>query len=64
MIDFLKDFNYEFYILEENFYFGEGKFFKLLKYLLQDIFGTKIKLKKIIKFKKRFYHLIFAKSIN
>ena len=46
VISYLKDLNYEFYILDENFDFGEGIILKLIKFFLQDIFGTKIKLKK------------------
>lgn len=64
VINYLKDLNYEFYTLDENFDFGQGKIFKLIKFFLQDIFGTKIKLKKKKIFKNKFYHLIFAKNIN
>ena len=64
VIEYLKDLNYKFFIWKENFYFGEGKFLKLLKFFLQDIFGAKIELVEVKRFQKKFYHLIFAKKIS
>lgn len=56
----LKSLNYEFYTLNENFYFGNTKLLKLITYLLQDIFGIRVSLVKTEIFKKRFYHSIIA----
>ncbi|MEK9597057.1 MAG: FkbM family methyltransferase, partial [Rhodospirillaceae bacterium] len=61
VIEYLRDFNYEFYTVSENFYFGDSKFQRLARYLLQDSFGIKAKIMKTEKFSKRFHHLIIAK---
>jgi len=60
VMDFLKNKGYTFYTIKENFDFGEGKLFVLLKYLLQDIFGTKLELIKTTKFKNKKYYLIIG----
>ncbi len=61
VIDYLRDLNYEFFTVSENFYFGDSKIQRLARYLLQDIFGIKARIVKTEKFSKRFHHLIIAK---
>jgi FkbM family methyltransferase len=60
VIEYLGKLDYEFYILVENFYFGDTKIKRLLRFALQDVFGIKVKIVKVRKFRKRFYHLIIA----
>jgi FkbM family methyltransferase len=59
-IDFLKKINYRFYVIKENFNFGNNKILKLLKYLLQDIFNTKYEVIEILKFERKFYNFLIA----
>jgi FkbM family methyltransferase len=59
-IDFLKKINYKFYVIKENFNFGNSVILKLLKYLLQDIFNTKYQVIQIFKFECKFYNFIIA----
>ncbi|MDA8575413.1 FkbM family methyltransferase [Alphaproteobacteria bacterium] len=61
VINYLRDLNYEFFTVSENFYFGDSNFQRLARYLLQDIFGIKARIVKTEKFSKRFHHLIIAK---
>tara|TARA_Y100000022_G_scaffold161429_1_gene144519 strand:- start:624 stop:1505 length:882 start_codon:yes stop_codon:yes gene_type:complete len=60
VMDFLKNKGYTFYTIKENFDFGEGKLFVLLKYFFQDIFGTKLELIKTTKLKNKNYYLIIG----
>ena len=61
VIDYLKGLEYEFFTISENFFFGDSKFQRLARYLLQDLFGIKVKIVKTEKFGRRFHHLIIAK---
>lgn len=54
VINLLRDWNYEFYIVEESYNFGENIFYKFLSELFKMIFGSR----KVIKFTNNF------KSIN
>ena len=54
VINLLRDWNYEFYIVEESYNFGENIFYKFLSVLFKMIFGSR----KVIKFTNNF------KSIN
>jgi FkbM family methyltransferase len=56
----LKKLNYSFYIIKENFYFGDSVISRLAKYLFQDIFGNVAKIVKIEKFERKFYHFIIC----
>ena len=60
VIDYLKGLEYEFFTISENFFFGDSKFQRLARYLLQDLFGIKVKIVKTEKFSRRFHHLIIA----
>ena len=60
VIDYLRDLEYEFFTINENFYFGDSKIRRLARYLFQDFLGIKVKIVKTEKFNKRFYHLIIA----
>ena len=60
VIDLLRDHGYGFFVLEENFDFGQNKIAILLKLFLQDLFGKRIHIKQREVFKSRFYHFIIA----
>ena len=60
VIDYLRDLEYSFFTINENFYFGDSKIQRLARYLFQDFLGIKVKLVKTEKFKQRFHHLIIA----
>ena len=62
VIDYLAEMDYEFFIIKENFFFGDGKVQRLLQYLFQDLFGTTFEIVKASKFKNRYYHLVIATS--
>ena len=60
VIDLLRTYGYSFFVLEENFLFGESKVAIFLKLLLQDIFRKRIYVKPREVFNDRFYHFIIA----
>ena len=60
VIEMLASLGYEFYLLQENFPLGESKALKLLRYALQDVFGLKIRVRKVRKFDRRAHSLIVA----
>ena len=59
-IELLKSMGYEFFVLEENFYLGDGRLNKLISRLMKDLFGAKFVIRKTEIFSKKFYSMIIA----
>ena len=64
VIEYLRGLNYEFFTINENFNFGDSLIQRLVRYMLQDVFGIKVRILKTERFSKSFYHLIIAKPKN
>lgn len=60
VISFLRDLGYKFYALEENFNFGSNRIKRMLRYLMQDIFGIRVKIVEKERFEPGFYNMIIA----
>ncbi len=56
----IKDMGYDFFTIEENFYFGDSKLSKLTQYFLQDLFGISMKIAKADDFRNKIYNMIIA----
>jgi hypothetical protein len=56
----IKDMGYDFFVIEENFYFGDSKLSKLTQYFLQDLFGISMKIAKADAFRSKIYNMIIA----
>lgn len=59
-IEALRDLGYSFYVVENNFYFGEGFFARLISVGLRTIFGYRRELVRCERFNPKFYEMIVA----
>ena len=56
----LRELGYKFFILNENFDFGSGKYKILLSKLFKDVFGASCDVLPVSEFDRRFYEMIIA----
>jgi hypothetical protein len=58
--EYLREFNYKFFTVEQSFNFGDGFIFKIFGLILRAILGYKLTLTETDFFKNRSYHMIVA----
>jgi hypothetical protein len=60
VINYLKNLDYKFATIENNFYFGENYFLKILSLIFRSIFGYQLKITDRVFFQRKFYDMIIA----